>query len=72
MECFVPPLKGWEKSGCNIDTGFPASILAQMIKKGVITEKGCFSPEIGIPPATFFSELRKKKLRIYENGKRIN
>jgi len=72
MECFVPPLKGWEKSGCNIDTGFPASILAQMIKKGVITEKGCFSPEVGIPPVTFFSELRKKKLRIYENGKRIN
>ncbi len=72
MECLVPPLRGWESGGCNIDTGFPASILAQMVKKGVITEKGSFSPEIGIPHSIFFSELRKKKMRIYENGKVIN
>ena len=72
MECFVPSLKGWESSGCNIDTGFPASILAQMIKKKVITEKGCFSPEVGVPTTPFFNELRKKKLSIFENGKRIN
>lgn len=72
MECLVPPLRGWESAGCNIDTGFPASILAQLVKKGVITEKGSFSPEIGIPPSVFFSELRKKKIRVYENGKAIN
>ncbi len=72
MECFVPPLRGWESVGCNIDTGFPASILAQMVKKGIITEKGSFSPEIGVPPALFFNELRKKKMIIYENGKVIN
>lgn len=72
VQCLVPPLRGWESSGCNIDTGFPASILAQMIKKGVITEKGCFSPEIGVSPSIFFGELRKKKMRIYENGKIIN
>lgn len=72
MEALVPPLKGWESAGCNIDTGFPASILAQMAKKGTITERGCFSPEIGIPPNLFFSELRKKNIRIYENGEVIN
>lgn len=72
MECLVPPLKGWESAGCNIDTGFPASILAQMIKKGIITERGCFSPEMGIPPNLFFSELRKKNIKIFENGKVIN
>ncbi len=72
MECLVPPLRGWESAGCNIDTGFPASILAQMVKKGAITERGCFSPEIGVPPSVFFSELKKKKIRIYENGKAIN
>ena len=72
MECLVPPLKGWESSGCNIDTGFPASILAQMIKKGVITERGSFSPEIGVPPTLFFHELRKKHLQVLENGKVIN
>jgi len=72
MECFVPPLKGWESSGCNIDTGFPASIAAEMIKKGIITEKGSFSPEKGVPPAYFFNELKKKKMKIMENGKMIN
>jgi saccharopine dehydrogenase-like NADP-dependent oxidoreductase len=72
MECFVPPLRGWESAGCNIDTGFPASILAQMVKKGAITERGSFSPDIGIPPGPFFRELRKKKILIYENGVVIN
>ena len=72
MECLVPPLRGWESSGCNIDTGIPASILAQLIKKGAIVEKGCFSPEVGIPPSVFFKELKKKRMRIYENGKAIS
>lgn len=72
MECLVPPLKGWESAGCNIDTGFPASILAEMVKRNQITEKGSFSPEIGVPPELFFKELRKKKLRVLENGKIIN
>lgn len=72
MECLVPPLRGWESAGCNIDTGFPVSILAQMLKKGMIIKKGCFSPETGIPPPVFFSELRKKNMRVYENGRVIN
>lgn len=72
MECLVPPLRGWESAGCNIDTGFPASILAQMVKNGIVTEKGSFSPEHGVPPAIFFKELRKKKMHVYENGKLIN
>ncbi|MBI4133475.1 saccharopine dehydrogenase NADP-binding domain-containing protein [Candidatus Uhrbacteria bacterium] len=37
MECIVPPLKGWEEAGCNIDTGFPAAIIAEMIKYGDIS-----------------------------------
>lgn len=72
MECLVPPLRGWESAGCNIDTGFPASILAQMVKKEIIKEKGSFSPEVGVPPSIFFKEIRKKKIKVYENGKIIN
>jgi len=72
MECIVPSLKGWENAGCNIDTGFPASILAQMIKNGVITERGAFSPEKGVPPTYFFNELKKKKMKVLENGEVIN
>jgi len=72
MECIVPTLTGWEDAGCNIDTGMPASILAQMIKTGVIKEKGSFSPEGVVPPEPFFKELRKRKMIVYENGKIIN
>jgi saccharopine dehydrogenase-like NADP-dependent oxidoreductase len=72
MECLVPTLKGWEDAGCNIDTGMPASILGQMIKKGIITEKGSYAPEAVVPPKPFFDELRKRKMEVLENGKVIN
>ena len=72
MECLIPPLKGWEEAGCNIDTGFPAVIIAKMIKDGIITERGSFAPEAVVPEKDFFEELAKKKLRVYENGRAIN
>ncbi len=72
MECIVPPLKGWEDAGCNIDTGMPASIIAQMVLKGVIKKPGSYSPEFIVPPEPFFEELRKRKMLVYENGKAIN
>ncbi len=68
MECIVPYLKGWDESGCNIDTGFPASIIAQMIKYGDISKRGSYSPEGCVPTKLFFKQLRKKKLRVYQNG----
>lgn len=72
MESIVPTLPKWEDVGCNIDTGMPASILAQFVKKGYILKRGCFSPEIGIPPELFFKELGKRKMKIFENSKMIN
>ena len=72
MECLVFPLKGWEDAGCNIDTGMPASIMGQMIKENVITEKGAFAPEGVVPCEPFFKELRKRKMVVLENGRRVN
>ena len=72
MECLVPPLKGWEDAGCNIDTGFPAVIIAKMIKDGVIRARGSFAPEAVVPEQPFFAELAKKKLEVYENGRKVN
>ncbi|MBS3086506.1 saccharopine dehydrogenase NADP-binding domain-containing protein [Candidatus Pacearchaeota archaeon] len=72
MECIVPPLKGWEDAGCNIDTGMPASIMAQMIFKKVINKPGSYSPEDIVPPKLFFKELRKRKMGVYENSRVIN
>ncbi len=72
MDCIVHTLPGWEDATCNIDTGFPVAILAEMIFNDLIPEKGLFSPEFVIPPELFFKELAKRKLWIYENGVRIN
>ncbi len=72
MECIVGTLSGWEDAGCNIDTGMPASIIAQMICDGVISERGSFPPGPVIPPKLFFDELRKRKMDVYHNGTLIN
>ena len=72
MECIATTLKGLEWATCNVDTGMPASIIAQMVKKDIITEKGSFSPEMVVPPQPFFKELAKRKMYVYENGKKIN
>ncbi len=72
MNCIVPTLDGWEDAGCNIDTGIPASIIAQMIKNKIINQKGSFAPEAVVPPGLFFEEIAKRKMVVLENGKRIN
>lgn len=72
MECVIHTLKGWEEDYTNIDTGMPCSIMAQMIKKGIIKEHGAFSPEGVVPPEPFFKELKRRKMIVYENGKQIN
>ena len=68
----MPPIKGWEMHGCNIDTGFPAVIIAKMIKDKIIKQPGSFAPEAIVPEKEFFAELKKKGLEVYENGKLIN
>jgi len=72
MECLVPTLRGWEEAGCNIDTGMTVSIMAQMIKNGIVKKKGAFAPEAIVPPEPLFKELRKRNMIVYENGKIIN
>jgi len=72
MECIVHTLLGWEDAGCNIDTAIPASIIAQMIKEGKITEKGSFSPENIVPKEDFFRALREKEMTVYMNGHMVN
>lgn len=72
MECIVFTLPGWTEAGCNIDTGMPASIIAQMIHDGRITVRGSFAPDIAVPTDEFFKELKKKGMTVSEDGKAIN
>lgn len=50
-------------------TGFPASITAQMIENGTIQKRGVFCPEEIIPPALFFSELKKRDIIFIINNR---
>jgi len=72
MECIVDTLPGWEDAGCNIDTGIPTSIIAQMVIKGQIKAWGSFSPEAVVPKEEFFKALKEKEMDVYMNGKIIN
>ena len=72
METIVNTLPGWEDAGCNIDTGMPASIIAQMIKDGRITARGSHAPGPVVPVQEFFKELRKRQMVVYQDGVVIN
>jgi saccharopine dehydrogenase-like NADP-dependent oxidoreductase len=72
MICTAGTLKGWEDATCNVDTGMPISIMAQMVRNGIIKSKGSFSPELIVPSGEFFNELARRDMHVYENGKRIN
>lgn len=72
MDCVAGTLTGWETATCNIDTGFPAAILAKMILNNQIPDKGIFSPEFVVPWEPFFKALGERKIWIYENDKKIN
>ncbi len=72
MECIVSTLPGWTDAGCNIDTGFPASIIAQMVLDGRITARGSFAPDMAVPTDEFFRELKKRGMTIFQDGAAIS
>jgi saccharopine dehydrogenase-like NADP-dependent oxidoreductase len=64
MDCHAKPNRGWQASAGDVDTGCPPSIVAQMIATGVIARRGVVPPELPVPVAAFFRELRKRGMRI--------
>lgn len=72
MECIVSTLPDWIDAGCNVDTGFPASIIAQMILDGRVSARGSFAPDTAVPTGEFFKELKKKGMTIFEDGVAVN
>jgi lysine 6-dehydrogenase len=45
-------------------TSFPASIIAQMMARGEIPEKGAIPQERSVPPDTFVKELAARNIKI--------
>ena len=48
-------------------TAFPASIIAQMMARGQVKQKGAVPQELCIPPADFVAELARRKIEIRES-----
>ena len=72
MECITKTIKGFEFAGSNINTGMTISIMAQLLKKGLINATGVNAPEACVPCKEFFEELANRKIYIYQDGTKIN
>ena len=64
VDCHAKANRRWHAGGGDIDTGCPPSIVAQMIAIGTIAQRGVLPPEVAVPVAPFFAELRKRGMRI--------
>jgi lysine 6-dehydrogenase len=51
-------------------TGYPISIISQMIEQGTIKKRGVFCQEEIVPPDTFFKELEKRNIKIKREMKK--
>ena len=72
LDCLTKANKKYNYPAGSYDTGVPPSIVAQMILKKKIQEKGVFPPDLVVPPELFFKELARRKIFIFLNNKRVN
>jgi lysine 6-dehydrogenase len=64
VDCHAKANRRWHASAGDIDTGCPPSIVAQMVATGTIAQRGVLPPEVAVPVAPFFAELRKRGMRV--------
>lgn len=62
-DCHTTGMPAWD-IGLDIDTGSPPSIVAQMLAKGELTERGVLPAEIAVPVKPFFKELKKRRMKV--------
>lgn len=60
LETTVYSHKQWKISCGALDTGVPPSIVAQMIARGDIAQRGVLAPETCVPAEPFFDELARR------------
>ena len=51
-------------SSTELNTGVPPSIVAQMIVRGDVKERGAYGSEKGVDPEIFFAELAKRQMYV--------
>lgn len=65
LEAICRPVAEWpELMGAQVYIGGAPAWAAELLRKGVITEKGALAPEKCIPPLPFFEEAAKREIYI--------
>lgn len=64
VDCFARARPDWHASAGDVDTGVPASIVAQMIATGEIAMRGAMAPEVVVPVTPFLAELAARGMRV--------
>ncbi|MFD1606977.1 saccharopine dehydrogenase family protein [Oceanobacillus luteolus] len=65
VEVYVGTQKKWNIPAGALKTSLPPSIVAQMLARGEVKNKGVFPPEKCIETKPFFEELKKRGMEIY-------
>ena len=63
LDCLVAGMPAWN-IGVDVDTGAPPSIVAQMLLRGEIADRGVLPPERAVPAEPFFRELEKRGMKV--------
>ncbi len=61
-EMMCSPYEPWNMKTGPFTVGGPVGITARMLGAGIITERGCIGPEIGVPPEKFFEYCARRGL----------
>ncbi len=70
-EIIIETRMGGKNIGVDLDTGAPPSIVSRMIAENKINNHGVFPPESIVPEDDFFKELKKRKIFVYLNNKKL-
>ncbi|HYY78030.1 MAG TPA: saccharopine dehydrogenase NADP-binding domain-containing protein [Actinomycetes bacterium] len=63
-ECVVVPDPAWRAGAGELDTGVPASVVAQFLGHKLIDRPGVFAPEDAVPPEPYFAELARRHMEV--------
>ncbi len=67
MDCHARSRPEWQASAGDVDTACPASIVAQMIASGRVTNRGVFAPEDVVPAEVLFEEIKARGMSVVKS-----
>jgi saccharopine dehydrogenase-like NADP-dependent oxidoreductase len=70
MDCHARANREWRVCAGDVDTGCPASIVAQMIARGEINAPGVWPSELVVPARRLFEELNNRGLKVTADGRK--